>query len=68
LVFFGREGRITHVGMQFAENTFIHASGGAGVVVTEWGDRHYTPTYVDARRFDATCVGQAIERYESETR
>ena len=52
LVFFGKPDRITHVGLHFENSTFIHAAGGAGVIVTEWGDERYSPGFVDARRLD----------------
>ena len=50
LVFFGKPDKITHVGMHYKENTFIHSAGGAGVIVTKWGDNRYSPGFVDARR------------------
>lgn len=68
LVFFGRGERITHVGMHFEGNTFIHSAGGAGVIVTAWGDSRYSPTYIDARRLDPAKASDPITRFESETR
>ncbi|MBC8137886.1 MAG: C40 family peptidase [Fibrella sp.] len=68
LVFFGKPDRITHVGMHLAENTFIHSAGGAGVIITEWGDDRYSPGFVDARRLDIARAGEPVTRFESETR
>lgn len=68
LVFFGKNGRITHVGMHFAGDTFIHSAGGPGVTVTEWGDSHYSPIYVDARRLDPARGSEPLVRFESDTR
>ena len=50
LVFFGTEKKVTHVGMDVGNGSFIHASGGTGVNVTPWSDTAYRTTYVDARR------------------
>ena len=60
LIFFGKPDRITHVGIQFTENAFIHAAGGAGVIVTEWGDDRYSPSFVDARRLDPGRAGEPV--------
>jgi gamma-D-glutamyl-L-lysine dipeptidyl-peptidase len=68
LVFFGKPDRITHVGMHFADGMFIHSAGGAGVIVTAWGDDRYSPGYVDARRLDPPRASEPVTRYESETR
>lgn len=68
LVFFGKPEKINHVGMHFAEGMFIHAAGGAGVIVTTWGDTRYSPSYVDARRLDPNLAGDSVTRFESETR
>ena len=63
LVFFGRHDRITHVGMHFDEHgTFIHAAGGAGVIVSVWGDERYSPSFVDARRLDPGRAGDPVTR------
>ncbi|MBC7809132.1 MAG: C40 family peptidase [Akkermansiaceae bacterium] len=68
LVFFGKPDRITHVGMHLAGNTFIHSAGGAGVIVTQWGDERYSPGFVDARRLDPARALEPVSRFESETR
>jgi SH3-like domain-containing protein len=68
LVFFGKEDRITHVGMHLAGNTFIHSAGGAGVIVSEWGDDRYSPSFVDARRLDPARANDPVTRVESDTR
>jgi cell wall-associated NlpC family hydrolase len=68
LVFFGKPDAITHVGMHFAGNTFIHSAGGAGVIVSEWGDDRYSPSYVDARRLDPARAADPITRFEAENR
>jgi cell wall-associated NlpC family hydrolase len=68
LVFFGKSDRITHVGMHLEGNTFIHAAGGAGVIVTEWGDDRYSPGYVDARRLDPERATEPVTRFEAENR
>jgi len=68
LVFFGKPDNITHVGMHFAGETFIHSAGGAGVIVSEWGDDRYSPLYVDARRLDPARAADPITRFEAENR
>lgn len=68
LVFFGRSDKITHVGMHFANNTFIHSAGGAGVIFTEWGDDRYSPSYVDTRRLNPAQINEPVTRYEAENR
>jgi cell wall-associated NlpC family hydrolase len=68
LVFFGKPDGITHVGMHFAGNTFIHSAGGAGVIVSEWGDDRYSPSYVDARRLDPARAADPITRFEAQDR
>lgn len=68
LVFFGRPDRITHVGMHFGGSAFLHAAGGAGVILSEWGDDRYSPSFVDARRLDPARAADPILRVESETR
>ena len=68
LVFFGKPGDIIHVGLHLVGNTFIHAAGGAGTIVTEWGDTRYSSSYVDARRLDPQKVRWPIARHEAETR
>lgn len=68
LVFFGKPDRITHVGMHLTGNTFIHSAGGAGVILTEWGDDRYSPGYVGARRLDPTLATEPVTRFEAENR
>jgi gamma-D-glutamyl-L-lysine dipeptidyl-peptidase len=68
LVFFGKPDKITHVGLHLAGNTFIHAAGGAGTIITEWGDARYSPSYVDARRLDPQRASDPVTRFEAETR
>jgi len=68
LVFFGKPDRITHVGMHLEGNAFIHAAGGAGVIITEWGDDRYSPGYVDARRLDIDRIAEPVTRFEAEDR
>lgn len=68
LVFFGKPEKITHVGIHLRDNLFIHAAGGAGTIVTEWGDDRYSPSYVDARRLDPAHAHAPVTRYESTTR
>lgn len=70
LVFFGKPDKITHVGMQLTEDSFIHAAGGAGVIVTRWGasDDRYSASYVDARRLDPARASDAVTRFEAEDR
>ena len=75
LVFFGKPvGRngvapaITHVGMHLDGNRFIHSAGGAGVIVTEWGDSRYSPGFVDARRLNSAKAHEPVTRFDSETR
>jgi cell wall-associated NlpC family hydrolase len=68
LVFFGKPDAITHVGMHFADDTFIHSAGGAGVIISEWGDDRYSPSYVDARRLDPARAADPITRFEAQDR
>nr|WP_309693174.1 NlpC/P60 family protein [Armatimonas sp.] len=68
LVFFGKPDKITHVGLHYKENLFIHAAGGAGTILTEWGDRRYSPSYVDARRLDLQKASVPVQRHEAEDR
>lgn len=68
LVFFGTPARITHVGMHYHDNSFIHSAGGAGVIVTEWGDERYSGGFVDARRLLPECASQPVVRHEEENR
>lgn len=68
LVFFGRPDRITHVGMHYFESTFIHSAGGAGVIITPWGDARYSPGFVDARRLDPLSARNTVVRHEDERR
>ena len=67
LVFFGKPDKITHVGMHYKENTFIHSAGGAGVLITEWGDTRYSPGFVDARRLIPVKMFDAPTRFEGES-
>jgi cell wall-associated NlpC family hydrolase len=68
LVFFGKPDRITHVGMHLEGNTFIHSAGGAGVIISEWGDDRYSPGFVDARRLDPARSADPVTRFEAENR
>jgi cell wall-associated NlpC family hydrolase len=73
LVFFGKEGRITHIGMHHSGKTseggtFIHSAGGSGVIITGWGDDRYSPTYIDARRLDPARAQEPVVRFEAEDR
>lgn len=72
-VFFGKEGRITHIGMHYQGRakeggTFIHSAGGAGVIITPWGDDRHSPSYIDARRIDPARAGEPVTRFEAEDR
>lgn len=60
LVFFGKPDRITHVAMALTNDTFIHAAGGAGVIVTPWGDERYSAALVDARRLDPARAAEPV--------
>ena len=66
LVFFGKPDKITHVGMHYKENSFIHSAGGAGVIVTEWGDNRYSPSFVDARRLISEKMFAPPVRFEGD--
>ncbi len=73
LVFFGKEGRITHIGMHYEGQIkdggmFIHSTGGAGVIFTPWGDDRHSPGYVDARRLHPARAGDLPVRFEAEDR
>lgn len=72
LVFFGKgPEKITHVGMHYAGNsteggTYIHSTGGAGVMISPWASP--THTYVDARRLDPARAYEPVTRFEAENR
>lgn len=68
LVFFGKPERITHVGMHLTDGHFIHSAGGAGVIVSPWGDDRYSSSYVDARRLRAGAESEPVTRHEAENR
>jgi cell wall-associated NlpC family hydrolase len=70
LVFFGTPDKITHVGMEFWGDSFIHSAGGAGVIITPWGDKddRYARKYVDARRLDPGLAHDPVTRFEAEDR
>jgi len=68
LVFFGKPERITHVGMHFDGHHFIHSAGGAGVILSPWGDERYSPGFVDARRLDPARAADSVTRVEAENR
>jgi hypothetical protein len=57
-----------HSGRSREGGTFIHSAGGAGVIITEWGDDRYSPSYVDARRLDPARAHQPVTRFEAEDR
>ena len=66
LVFFGKPDAITHVGMALTNDTFIHAAGGAGVIITPWGDDRYSAGFVDARRLDPARAAEPVSAPPSE--
>ena len=68
LVFFGTPDRITHVGVECGDGTFLHAAGGIGVTETPWGDDRYSPSYVDTRRLDPARAADPVTRFEAEDR
>jgi len=68
LVFFGSADRITHVGMDLGNGTFVHSAGGSGVIVTQWGDEQFSPSFVDARRLNPEKVTELPERHEAADR
>lgn len=68
LVFFGAEGRITHVGMHAGGDAFVHAAGSPGVVVTSWTDAYYRGRFVGARRLVLERAGWPVRRQEAENR
>lgn len=68
LVFFGKPDRITHVGIHLEPGTFIHSAGGAGVILTQWGDTRYSPGYVDARRLNPDLRTDSVTRHEADDR
>jgi cell wall-associated NlpC family hydrolase len=65
LVFFGSDDRITHVGMDLGDGTFVHAAGGTGVIVTPWGDDRFSGAFVDARRMDLDLAQTPPQRHEA---
>ncbi|NQW30954.1 MAG: C40 family peptidase [Ignavibacteria bacterium] len=51
LVFFSTNGKlISHVGMFYGDNTFIHSSTSNGVMVSSMLDAYWKPRFVRARR------------------
>jgi cell wall-associated NlpC family hydrolase len=62
LLFFGTPDKITHVGMHLGGDTLIHSAGGAGVILTRWGDDRYSPGFVDARRLDPARRHEPVTR------
>jgi cell wall-associated NlpC family hydrolase len=53
LVFFGRRGRISHVGIYLGEQRFIHApEAGRNVTIAHLDDGHYRKRFAGAGRFD----------------
>ncbi len=53
LVFFRTQGKnISHVGMYFGNNTFIHSSTSNGVIVSSLSDAYWKPRFVCARRIN----------------
>ena len=57
LVFFGEPGDISHVGMYVGKGTFVHASSGAGVMVSPLFEGWYKQYYRGARRILRTSAG-----------
>lgn len=68
LVFFGSPDRITHVGMDLGDGSFVHSAGGTGVIVTQWGDDRFSPSLVDARRLNPDQALELPERHEAADR
>ncbi len=68
LIFFGENERITHVALQLDATHFIHATGGAGVIVTPWDDPQHSPGFRDARRLDPDRAHEPIVRVEAPNR
>ncbi|MFM7322574.1 MAG: NlpC/P60 family protein [Armatimonadota bacterium] len=68
LLFFGTEERIGHVAMQIGAQSFVHAAGGDGTIVTEWGDPRFTPGFVDARRLRREFRSEPVTRWEDPAR
>lgn len=68
LVFFGSTEKITHVGMDLGNGSFVHSAGGTGVIVTEWGDDVFSPLFVDARRMMLERAFEAPRRHEAQNR
>lgn len=68
LVFFGKPDNITHIGMHAGHDRFIHAAGGAGVILTIWGDERYSPGYVDSRRLNLSKIAEPVTRDETADR
>ena len=68
LVFFGTPDKIGHVGMMLTDREFVHAAGGAGVIISPVDDTRYWPSFVDARRLDPARVADPVTRFEAEDR
>jgi len=63
LVFFGSEGRPTHVGIALGDGSFVHASSARnGITITPLAVPYYAKRYLGARRYDTPVEARTMSR------
>jgi cell wall-associated NlpC family hydrolase len=50
MVFFGKRGRVNHVGVYLGDGYFVHASTNNGVIISNLNDTYYSTRYLGAGR------------------
>lgn len=67
LVFFNTTGRVSHVGIYYGNNKFIHAGSSTGVIVASLSSSYWAPRYVGAKRvatIGSTMVASTVNNAE----